>query len=362
MTKTKHLERSLRYYFVYLFIAILSTSSLLGFGLIFVLKNLLGFKASLVIWLLLYTVVLLVSGSLIMWFGSFHLTNPINQLNQAVQRVAQGDFSISIVRRSYPKDQAPYHNELDELSQNVTKMAKSLQNIAQLRQDFISNVSHELKTPIAALAGVSELLMDRSLPAKEQAELLGLMQKETERLTRLCDGMLSLSRLNKEPVPVDGVAIDEQIRQALILLTEKWSNKQIKLNIAAKPVRIRTVPDLTMQIWLNLLDNAIKYSDNSPELEITVHMVGGEAQVILKDHGQGIPQDHLDRVFEQFFQSDTSHAQEGSGLGLAIVAQIIKQLDGRIALTSQEQRGTTVTVTLPKRLNLAASASLPPKS
>ncbi|WP_306675997.1 sensor histidine kinase [Streptococcus didelphis] len=263
MKKTRQLHYSLRSYFVVLFIGILAVTCLLGLLLLAFLKELVGIKAGLVFWIALYTFFIMCMGGLMMWQGSIHLTKPISDLNEAVKRVSSGDFSVKISRKAYPKDQGLYHNEIDELSQNFNQMAEDLQTIAQLRQDFISNVSHELKTPVASLAGISELLLEDQLSNEEEADLLDIMQAETMRLSRLCDDILNLSRLDKqENISPSPVRIDEQLRQAVILLTEKWKDKAISLDYNSQSLTLLTEADLTMRVWLNILDNAIKYSLN----------------------------------------------------------------------------------------------------
>lgn len=350
MKKTKELQFSLRYYFVILFVAILVISCLLAFALVAFLKTFLPHDEDLRFWLTIYSLVILLVGSLIMWRGSIHLTKPISDLNDAVKRVSTGDFSTKIIRRTYPKDQAPYHNEIDELSQNFNQMSEDLQNLAQLRQDFISNISHELKTPIASLSGISELLLSDQLEPEDRADLLHLMQIETDRLSRLCESILNLSGLGKgyEAKAIE-VNISEQIRHAVILLTEKWQNKTINLTMSDKLISpIVTDGDLTMQVWVNLLDNAIKYS--SDQVELTIDFLESKAglTVTIADNGIGISPENQRHVFEQFYQTDQSHASNGSGLGLAIVKQIITLLNGDISLKSELNQGTAVSVYLPK--------------
>ncbi|CAM4113769.1 HAMP domain-containing sensor histidine kinase [Streptococcus penaeicida] len=353
MTKSKELQWSLRSYFVFLFIAIIIITNLISFAVIMLLKEGLKVEAPLFFWLMLYTLLTILVGGVIMWQGSIHLTRPIQELNQAVIEVSQGNFDYQIIRKTYPKDKATYHNEIDQLSQNVNQMAQDLKNLAQLRQDFISNISHELKTPVASLVGLTDLLSDSHLEGQEQAELLALMQSETLRLSRLCDDILNLSRLDRQTdLRIEKVRIDEQIRHVLILLSEKWRDKDIIIDFDSPAIYLGTDADLSMQIWINLIDNAIKYSGDKVKLGIYLIEQDKGLEILISDHGIGIEESKQRYLFQQFYQADQSHNREGNGLGLAIVKRIITLLEGKISLQSQVGKGTTVTVYLPNhRIN-----------
>ncbi|MCD0009797.1 sensor histidine kinase, partial [Streptococcus agalactiae] len=145
-----------------------------------------------------------------------------------------------------------------------------LSHMDYMRKDFITNVSHELKTPIAAVANIVELLQDPELDEETQSELLGLVKTESLRLTRLCDTMLQMSRVdNQETIgELSSVRVDEQIRQAMISLTERWQAKRINFQLDSKPYTVYSNSDLLMQVWINLLDNAIKYSDDIVDLSV----------------------------------------------------------------------------------------------
>ncbi|AGM98055.1 HAMP domain-containing sensor histidine kinase [Streptococcus iniae] len=351
MAKSKHLQLSLRYYFVLLFIGILLVTCFSGLFFICLLHLLFGVKGGLMFFIGSYTMVILLLGSLIMWQGSIHLTRPIQQLNQAVKEVAKGNFDYQVVRKKYPNDTADYHNELDELSQNLNQMAQDLKNLDQMRQEFISNVSHELKTPVASLVGVSDLLASHQLTCEDQAELLQIMQSETIRLSRLCDAILNLNRLDRDfLLEVKETRIDEQLRQAMILLTEKWKEKKISLEMPPHAVRLVTDPHLTMQVWINLLDNAIKYSGDDVRLAIAIIDQKDSISVVITDQGIGISKEDQRRLYEPFYQSDHSHSQEGNGLGLSIVKKIVTALSGTITITSQLGQGTKVSLTLPRNI------------
>lgn len=350
MIMPKELQWSLRSYFVFLFIAIIIITSLTSFAVVMLLKAGLKVDGSLFFWLMLYSLLTILVGGVIMWQGSIHLTRPIQELNQAVIEVSQGNFDYQIIRKTYPKDKATYHNEIDQLSQNVNQMAQDLKNLAQLRQDFISNISHELKTPVASLVGLTDLLSDSDLAGKEQAELLELMQSETLRLSRLCDDILNLSRLDRQTdLRLEKVRIDEQIRHVLILLSEKWRDKKISIDFESLATYLETDADLCMQIWINVIDNALKYSGEKVKLAIHLVQQSKGVEISISDNGIGIEESQQRYLFQQFYQADQSHNREGNGLGLAIVKRIVTLLEGKISLQSQLGKGTTVKLFLPNQ-------------
>ena len=301
-------------------------------------------------WLIIFSLVIILVGSLAMWYGSVHLTKPISELNESVKAISRGDFNRKIPLKQYPKDTAKYHNELAQLSQHVNQMAEDLRRSDEHRSAFIANLSHELKTPIASLVGVSDLLADEKLDESTRKDLTGILRSESLRLSRLCDGIVTLTKMERDFEPKKKpLQLDEQIRHAVILITEKWKQKEIDLTFTSRPVYCVTDPDLSMQVWTNLLDNAVKYSSDSVHLMIDIQEENDTARVTIADNGIGMSEEDQRHIFEQFYQVEHSHVQEGNGLGLAIVKTIVDQLCGSISVESEIGKGSTFQVILPKQ-------------
>ena len=301
-------------------------------------------------WLIIFSLVIILVGSLAMWYGSVHLTKPISELNESVKAISRGDFNRKIPLKQYPKDTAKYHNELAQLSQHVNQMAEDLRRSDEHRSAFIANLSHELKTPIASLVGVSDLLADEKLDESTRKDLTGILRSESLRLSRLCDGIVTLTKMERDFEPKKKpLQLDEQIRHAVILITEKWKPKEIDLTFTSQPVHCVTDPDLSMQVWTNLLDNAVKYSSDSVHLMIDIQEEKDTARVTIADNGIGISEEDQRHIFEQFYQVEHSHVQEGNGLGLSIVKTIVDQLGGSILVESEIGKGSTFQVILPKQ-------------
>lgn len=301
-------------------------------------------------WLIIFSLVIILVGSLAMWYGSVHLTKPISELNESVKAISRGDFNRKIPLKQYPKDTVKYHNELAQLSQHVNQMAEDLRRSDEHRSAFIANLSHELKTPIASLVGVSDLLADEKLDESTRKDLTGILRSESLRLSRLCDGIVILTKMERDFEPKKKpLQLDEQIRHAVILITEKWKQKEIDLTFTSRPVYCVTDPDLSMQVWTNLLDNAVKYSSDSVHLMIDIQEENDTARVTIADNGIGMSEEDQRHIFEQFYQVEHSHVQEGNGLGLAIVKTIVDQLGGSISVESEIGKGSTFQVILPKQ-------------
>ena len=301
-------------------------------------------------WLIIFSLVIILVGSLAMWYGSVHLTKPISELNESVKAISRGDFNRKIPLKQYPKDTAKYHNELAQLSQHVNQMAEDLRRSDEHRSAFIANLSHELKTQIASLVGVSDLLADEKLDESTRKDLTGILRSESLRLSRLCDGIVTLTKMERDFEPKKKpLQLDEQIRHAVILITEKWKQKEIDLTFTSRPVYCVTDPDLSMQVWTNLLDNAVKYSSDSVHLMIDIQEENDTARVTIADNGIGMSEEDQRHIFEQFYQVEHSHVQEGNGLGLTIVKTIVDQLGGSISVESEIGKGSTFQVILPKQ-------------
>ncbi len=290
-------------------------------------------------------------GGVALWHSASYVTNPIATISKGVQRVADGDFTVQI---SVSKDHRKKKNELypDEITamvNNFNKMTRELSGMDYMRKDFMSNVSHEIKTPVAAIAGFSEMLVDGGLSEEEQKEYLLYIYQESQRLSRMSENMLHMSRLDHQNI-VDlsqEVKVDEQIRRCIILLGEKWPDKEIHYELQLEKCSIVSNYDLLFQLWTNLIDNAIKYSEQQSTISITIKVENNMLMFSIKDEGIGISKEKLSKIYDKFYQCDESHKKQGSGLGLSIVKRIIELLNGTILCESEIGIGTTMTVMLP---------------
>ena len=303
--------------------------------------------------LVLVCILILVLALIIAWFslwvGAGHLTKPLIDVSNTVKQVAEGNFKVNIKRRDTTKCEYEYINEVDELAKNVNKMVAELDGMDYMRKDFMSNVSHEIKTPIAAITGFTEILLDGSIDESERQEYLEVINKESMRISRLCENMLHMSRLDSQVIVANlqKIRLDEQLRKCIILLSEKWSNKEIDFSIDLEEVSILSDSDMLQQVWINLIDNAIKYSRENCKIDISVKSFNDKSvEVSISDNGIGIEEGKLHRIFDKFYQCEESHKKSGSGLGLSISKRIVELLNGTIECKSKKDSGTTFEVTL----------------
>ena len=291
-----------------------------------------------VILLMLNTIVISV---IIIQLISRRILKPISQITKATQKVASGDFNIKL--ETNRKD------EIQELVDNFNKMAKDLGSIECLQKEFIDNVSHEIKTPISSIQGFAELLKDEKLTKEEREEYTNIIIEESNRLLNLSTNMLKLSKLQNQTkiVKKEQIDIAEQIRKAISLLEPKWSKKEITFDVSLQEKYFFGDEELMFQVWVNLIENAIKYSNKNSKIDVTLKSNENYIEVQIKDHGKGMNKEEVQKIFSRFYQIDKSHSSEGNGLGLAIVKRIIELSEGTIEVSSEENIGTTMTIKLP---------------
>lgn len=283
-----------------------------------------------------------------LFFRTKKITMPVTKASKAVMEISKGDFKVRIPQMIFNRKGYNYENELDELVENVNKMASELEGMDYMRKDFMSNVSHEVKTPVAAITGFAEILLDGNLTKQDQMEYLNLVHQESLRLSYLCENMLRLSRLDNQKIIVtkDQYRLDEQIRKCVILLSEKWENKNIQFELELSDVTIVSEKNLLMQVWMNLIDNAMKYSKENSLIELESFVKEKSIIIIIQDHGIGISEEKKSKIFDRFYQCEESHKKQGSGLGLSIVKRILELLGGTITYESKIGMGTRVVVEL----------------
>ncbi len=270
-----------------------------------------------------------------------NIFRPIEQINEATKKVALGEYDIELETKR--------EDEIGELTNNFNKMTRGLKSTENLQKEFINNVSHEIKTPVSSIEGFAKFLKDKDLTDEEREEYANIIIEEAKRLENLTGKILKLSKLNNQEIITNKQEIEvaEQIRKAISLLEPKWSKKDIKINVSLEEKIFLGDEDLIFQVWVNIIDNAIKFSNEGESIDIKVYEKDSNINVEIKDHGIGMKEEELEKVYDRFYQIDRSHSKEGSGLGLAIVKRIVELSEGKIEIKSKENKGTTVIVKLP---------------
>ena len=267
----------------------------------------------------------------------------VSTLESGLRQVAAGDFSV----RLKPEEGKP----LECAYADFNKMVEELQSVQTLREDFVNNFSHEFKTPITAVKGFAELLMEPGSTEEEREEYLCIIRNESTRLAELTNSTLLLSRLECPRVGLDRTlfALDEQLRRCVILLAGSWETKQLQLSLELEPVQYLGNEDLTQQVWLNLLSNAIRHTPPGGEIGVSLQRTDDGTSVRIWDTGEGMPPEVLNHIFDKYYQGDSPKKSQGLGLGLSIVRRIVELCGGRIEVESEPKQGSAFTVYLPEQ-------------
>lgn len=285
---------------------------------------------------------LLVGAALSVMFSRFPLS-PLRELMEAADRIAAGDYSARIDLK--------FPAELKRLSDKFNHMAAEIGSVEILRSDFINNFSHEFKTPIASIQGFAEMLESDDLTQDERAEYIRVIIEESARLTTLATNILNLSKIERQAILTGCTRfnISEQIRQAIALLDKKWTAKDITMDFDCSEFFYTGNEELLKQVWINLADNAIKFSPEEETVEIHIKETDTLLIISFTNQGEEIPASALSHIFDKFYQADTSHATQGNGLGLAIALKITALHGGTVTASSSYEGGNTFEVILPKK-------------
>lgn len=295
--------------------------------------------------LLLTTLLLtLFIGSGFVLIAARYLVKPLKAMKEATHRISKGDFKIDLVwkRRS---------DELGELARSISHMAEELEQMEQMRQDFISSVSHEIQSPLTSIAGFSKIVQIQEMQPEERNKYLEIILTESERLSRLSESLLKLASLESEHHPYHPVdyRLDEQIRRVIAVLETLWSAKSLEFDLELPPVKITGDQDQLNQVWINLLHNAIKFTPVGGIIQLRLELMIDRVEFTIKDSGIGISEEEISRVFERFYKADRSRQRDlgGSGLGLSIVRKIVDLHNGSITIHSTLGLGSAFHVHLP---------------
>ena len=332
---------NLRLYFIVCIFAILCVTLGVSALLTLLLEWLTNthFTVPTIVWMVLFSVVL--GGGLSIIMSRFFL-RPVTRLGRAMERVAAGDFTVRL-------DNPGALGEMRDSYAHFNTMTRALAATETLQSDFISNVSHEFKTPINAIEGYAMLMQDAGNDPALQREYADKILLSTRRLSELVNNILLLSKVDNQTMPLEKhpYRLDEQLRRAILLLERKWTQKQIEWDVDMDEATYTGNESLMLHVWVNLLDNAIKFDPVGGEIRLRLHCESTCIRITVSDNGPGIPKDQQSAIFERFYQADGSHKSEGNGLGLALARRIVRMCGGEISVSSEPGKGSCFTVELP---------------
>lgn len=338
-------ESGLRWYFSLVVFIVLAGSTLLV-GILAYCAMALGVIGRLRIEMPLLIVLMfgasLIIGTIITIFVSKHVLRPISALSRAMKQVSQGDFSVRLNEHSSPIF-------VRKINGTFNHMAHELSTVETLRSDFVSNVSHEIKTPLSAIEGYAVLLQDDSLTDEERHEYTDRIIDGSKRLSSLVANILMMSKIESENISIskNTYRIDEQIRQNLLSIEPKWTEKEIEFDIDMDSIEFTASESLMNHVFINLIDNAVKFSPQGGTIGISLTEKDGMLIFKISNGGQPLTDEAMEHMFDKFYQGDTSHRSEGNGLGLALVKKIVQLHDGSIHACNTPEGLIVFTVELP---------------
>lgn len=271
------------------------------------------------------------------------IERPLKEILKATEKIASGDFSV----RLEPKHPYGSYDEYDLIKEYLNIMASDLSKSEILKSDFISNVSHEIKTPVAVIKNYSVLLEKENDPEK-RAQYRRELVRASNRLSNLVGNILKLNKLENQELIVEKKAfrLDGALEEAIVAFESQIEKKELEIECDLEEISIVSSESHLEIVWNNLISNAIKFTENGGKIGVSCKWVDGMATVEISDTGCGIDAETGKHIFDKFYQGDTSHSGEGNGLGLALVKKVIDTLGGEISVKSELGKGTTFTVRL----------------
>lgn len=272
---------------------------------------------------------------------SKYFFSPLKKLGNAMEDVADGNFEVRL-------DTDVYSREIREVYSGFNMMASELGSTEILRTNFVSAVSHEFKTPIAAIEGYTTLLQGCPNLDEEQNEYIEKILMNTSRLSTLASNMLLLSKIENQSISLNQseFSLDEQIRKSVVALESVWSKKNIQFDVELQKCRYYGNEMLLHHVWDNIIGNAIKFSHEGGTVRIKLAKVNGKIIITFDDMGEGISEEAKKHIFDKFYQADTSHKTEGNGLGLPLAKRVLELEDGSIGAENLREGGCRFTVIL----------------
>ncbi len=274
---------------------------------------------------------------------------PFERLNEALKQIAKGDFNVNLAFIGGGPDSHP----LNELAQGINDMAAELGEMEQMRQEFISNVSHEIQSPLTSIGGFAKFARNDSLTGEERDHYLDIIESESKRLSKLSENLLKLTSLESKHHPFEPkrYRLDYQLRNIILSCEPLWQEKRIEMDVDLAPIELEADESLLTQVWTNLLHNAIKFTPPGGTIRVGLDKHNQLCRVTVSDNGIGIGEREIKHIFERFYKADRSRTrlQEGSGLGLSIVKKIVSMHRGDIDVQSVKGEGTSFSISLPMR-------------
>ena len=338
----KHSLKTTVLFSILVFIILVITMVLMGFFTMILIKLKLISNPRPELILVIFAFVSVLVGTVLSSLVGKRAIGVILDIDKATKEVVKGNFEVKLNENIRAA-------ELHSMAHNFNVMVKEPENTEIFRKDFIENVSHEFKTPLSAIEGYVTLLQKKSLTEEKRMEYIGRILLNTRRLSDLTGNILLLSRLENQEIAIkrETYSLDEQLRETVLLFEPQWTAKNLELEIDLCSVDYSGNKELLMQVWQNILGNAMKFVSDHGRICVILKQEHTNVKVSIVDDGIGMSEEVLNRVYEKFYQGDSSRAAIGNGLGLTLAKRIVDLHNGTLDVSSKKGKGTAFTVTLP---------------
>ncbi len=344
-------KRTLRFWFSSIVWVLFSITGFVTAIIFFTLYGILASRAITVNAFLLIAAMTLSSiliGFLLAAFAPKFTFKRLTKISEGMREIARGNYKA----RVHEADKADALSEFGELERSFNQMASELDGLEIFRNDFINNFSHEFKTPIVSLRGFARQLQSDDLTEEQRKEYISIIISESERLANMSANVLLLTKLENQQIVSEQTEfdLDEQIRNCILLLEKEWTDKGIELDIELDQIKFTFNEEMLSHVFINLFSNAVKFTNVGGTISCKLYKKDSDVIFEISDNGIGMTAETRSRIFEKFYQGDTSHSGRGNGIGLNIVNRIITLAGGSIEVESNYGVGSRFTVTLPHHI------------
>lgn len=342
--KNKNITKKLKintYFIIWTLIS--SLSSLVVFGIIYFILNInIDMSDKIQSSPMTAIIILIITQLIISWLMTIIIGNPVirgmNDIEKVIDEVSNGNYKARVKETKI----------LKEIKHNFNKMISELDSVEILRSDFVNNFSHELKTPIVSIKGYAEELKKDDLTEEEKEKYLDVIIEESNRLSSLSTNILNLSKIEKQEIVSNKnkINIGEQIRKVILMEYKKIEKNNLEIDVDIDDCYSIVNEDLMEQVWINLIENAIKFNKKNGKIFVKVKKVNDKITISIKDTGVGIDEDKINRIYDKFYTTSEKNGKSGNGLGLALTKKILNLHNGSIEANSKLNKGTEFIILL----------------
>lgn len=351
MEKVKKYSTKERFFALILLGLVLSVSSASTIYLYWLIEQFIALRATSLfrsldlptvsVMLSVYFIANVIVSSILLMLIIKYIIQPIYLISEASNKVAKGDYSAVVEKRKNFKF-------INRTIDNFNLMTKHLKSVEMLQNDFVSNVSHEIKTPLSAIDGYARIVQNSPNLTEEEKGYIGKIIDHSNHLTSLVEDILAITKFENQQIADSRkwYSLDEQIRKAILFLAPKIRNKNLRVNVDMEAIKINANPSMLYHVWYNIISNAVKFSENDSQIDVSAKIIDNNIEVKIRDYGVGMNDKTIHHIYEKFYQAPETQHYGGNGLGLPLVKRIIDIYGGKVTVESKLGEGSCFTISL----------------